>query len=167
MIDIEYEAARLRGLGTHDLQREFAERMGTPCRSGNRDYIISRLLWQAQATESGSLSDRVRALADNVSKGRGLRTQPPRDVQAVINAAIRAQKLGAASATPESDGPAVGDCIERLYKNRLIQVRVLQDGFEWEGTRYRSLTSVAKAVTGTNWNGWHFFGLRQGGKGGR
>jgi hypothetical protein len=167
MIDIASEIARLRGLGTHDLQREFGERMGTPCRSGNRDYIVSRLLWQAQATESGSLSERIRVLAGKVSKDRGLRTQPPRDVQAVITAAIQAQKLASAPAQAEPDGPAVGECIERLYKGRLIQVRVLQDGFECEGVRYRSLTSVAKAVTGTNWNGWHFFGLRQGRKEGR
>ena len=36
---------------------------------------------------------------------------------------------------------------------------VLDDGFEFEGKRYRSLTAVAKAATGSHWNGRHFFGL--------
>ena len=48
----------------------------------------------------------------------------------------------------------------RHYKGRDIVVRVLLDGgFEWEGTVYRSLSAVAKAVTGSHWNGVHFFGL--------
>jgi hypothetical protein len=38
-------------------------------------------------------------------------------------------------------------------------VRVLENGFEWNGVVYRSLSAVAKAVTGTHWNGKLFFGL--------
>jgi hypothetical protein len=39
-------------------------------------------------------------------------------------------------------------------------VEVVDGGFEWRGTRYRSLSAVAKAITGTNWNGRVFFGLK-------
>jgi len=39
-------------------------------------------------------------------------------------------------------------------------VTVVADGFEYEGRRYRSLSSVARAITGTQWNGPLFFGLR-------
>ena len=52
--------------------------------------------------------------------------------------------------------------IVRVYKGARIVVRVLggdAGGFEWGGKRYRSLTSIATAVTGTTWNGFHFFGL--------
>jgi hypothetical protein len=42
-------------------------------------------------------------------------------------------------------------------------VSVLASGFEFEGERYKSLTAVAKAVTGKHWNGYHFFGLRDNG----
>ena len=42
-------------------------------------------------------------------------------------------------------------------------VTVLADGFECHGQRYKSLTAVAKAVTGKHWNGYHFFGLRTNG----
>jgi hypothetical protein len=41
-----------------------------------------------------------------------------------------------------------------------VRVTVLDDGFEFEGRRYKSLTAVAKAATGKHWNGYHFFGLR-------
>ncbi len=39
-------------------------------------------------------------------------------------------------------------------------VTVLADGYEWQGRSYRSLSAVARAITGTRWNGWIFFGLK-------
>lgn len=36
---------------------------------------------------------------------------------------------------------------------------VLQDGFAWNGKRYTSLSTIAKTITGTSWNGWTFFGI--------
>jgi hypothetical protein len=50
--------------------------------------------------------------------------------------------------------------LKRDYKGRTLRVAVLAAGFEFEGERYKSLTAVAKAVTGKHWNGYHFFGLR-------
>jgi hypothetical protein len=56
-----------------------------------------------------------------------------------------------------------GTVLKREYKGQTIRVTVLTDGFEFEGERYKSLTGVAKAVTGKHWNGFHFFGLRNNG----
>ena len=57
-----------------------------------------------------------------------------------------------------------GTVLTRDYKDRRITVTVLDDGFEFEGERFRSLSAVARAVTGSHWNGFHFFGLpRKGG----
>ena len=55
--------------------------------------------------------------------------------------------------------PAVGSWITRQYQGREIAVRVLDDGFEFEGDRYRSLSAIAKRVTGSHWNGFLFFGI--------
>ena len=52
-----------------------------------------------------------------------------------------------------------GAVITREYKGREVRVTVLEEGFEHEGTVHRSLSAVAKAVTGAHWNGFHFFGL--------
>ena len=41
-------------------------------------------------------------------------------------------------------------------------MRVLEGGFEYDGTIYRSLSAIAREVTGTKWNGYLFFGLRAG-----
>jgi hypothetical protein len=39
---------------------------------------------------------------------------------------------------------------------------ILEDSFAWNGQTFGSLSQIAKAMTGTNWNGHRFFGLRQG-----
>ena len=48
--------------------------------------------------------------------------------------------------------PKPGDVLRRCYKGRAITVRVLESGFEYEGRRFRSLSAIAQAVTGTHWN---------------
>ena len=55
--------------------------------------------------------------------------------------------------------PPPGNWIERKYKGRTIRVLVISDGFEFEGERYRSLSAIAKAVTGSHINGFLFFRL--------
>ena len=65
--------------------------------------------------------------------------------------------------TQASNLPLAGACLRRPYKGRDIVVRVLPRGFEYEGAIYRTLSAVAKAVTGTHWNGYHFFNLKRNG----
>jgi len=58
-----------------------------------------------------------------------------------------------------------GTLLSRHYKGINIRVMVLDTGFEYNGEVYRSLTAVTRKVTGTRWNGYHFFGLlKEGGK---
>ena len=54
--------------------------------------------------------------------------------------------------------PPVGEEIAREYKGRKIVVKVRDAGFEYEGKLYRSLSAIAREVTGTKWNGFLFFG---------
>ena len=58
------------------------------------------------------------------------------------------------------DRPIAGTRLIREYQGVEHVVTVLQDGFEYEGGPYRSLSAIARAITGTRWNGWTFFGLR-------
>jgi hypothetical protein len=50
-----------------------------------------------------------------------------------------------------------GTLLTREYKGQTIQVMVLDNGFEYEGQVYRSLSRIAKLVTGSHWNGYGFF----------
>lgn len=55
--------------------------------------------------------------------------------------------------------PPPGNIVERQYKGKMIRVIVLQEGFEYEGRRYKSLTAIAKEVSGSHCNGFLFFRL--------
>jgi hypothetical protein len=59
-------------------------------------------------------------------------------------------------------GLKAGALLVREWKGRLERVMILEEGFAWNGQTFRSLSQIAKAMTGTNWNGHRFFGLRQG-----
>src|SRR5271166_1554662 len=62
--------------------------------------------------------------------------------------------------TREGVGLKSGALLVREWSGRLERVMVLDDGYAWNGCVYRSLSQVAKAITGTNWNGHRFFGLK-------
>ena len=53
--------------------------------------------------------------------------------------------------------PIPGAMIKKEYKGRPLEIKVLEKGFEYEGKIYRSLSAIAKAITGIHWNGYLFF----------
>lgn len=53
-----------------------------------------------------------------------------------------------------------GTCIIREWRGQTIEVVALDDGFEWQGRKFRSLSEIARVVTGAHWSGPRFFGLR-------
>src|SRR5271169_5205914 len=64
--------------------------------------------------------------------------------------------------TREGLGLKAGALLVREWNGRLERVMILEEGFAWNGQTFGSLSQIAKAMTGTNWNGHRFFGLRQG-----
>ena len=60
--------------------------------------------------------------------------------------------------------PPPGSTISRMFRGRTIVVTALEKGFEFGGRPYRSLTAIAREVSGVNWNGFSFFKLNQGEK---
>jgi hypothetical protein len=75
----------------------------------------------------------------------------------------------AASGTHKPPGPIslkAGTRLVREWRGVTHSVLVHADGFEWSGRRYRSLTIIAREITGAHWSGPRFFGLRRGGRSG-
>jgi len=81
----------------------------------------------------------------------------------------KGQKLDSSDARPfEARSPTTRDganlragaLLAREWKGKLERVLVLEKGFAWNGEIYVSLSQIAKAMTGTSWNGHRFFGLR-------
>ncbi len=64
------------------------------------------------------------------------------------------------AATKDGVNLKAGALLLREWHGALQRVMVLEKGFAWNGKTYRSLSQIAKAMTGTSWNGHRFFGLR-------
>ena len=58
--------------------------------------------------------------------------------------------------------PLPGTLLAREFQGRDIVVKVLDNGFEFDGRRYKSLSAIAQEVTGSKWNGFLFFGISDG-----
>lgn len=88
-------------------------------------------------------------------------------VDPAIEARIAAQAKALFSApgrpktkTKDYAEPMVGTRLVRSYKGIEYQVTVLADGFEYQGAKYRTLSKIATLITGANWSGPAFFGLK-------
>ena len=68
---------------------------------------------------------------------------------------------GAVIPLPELRATKPGTLLVREWEGALHRVMVLEQGFAWNGQTFDSLSKVAHAITGTNWNGPRFFGLRE------
>jgi hypothetical protein len=161
-LDIDKEVAQMRRMTVGELQQKFTEVCGEQPRSRNKQWLIKRLAWKLQAREYGGLSElalrRAAEIADTCDLS-DLRLTAPRESQATKSVPAPAF----APTALDKRLPMPGTLLTRNYKGRTICVKVLGDGFEHEGERFKSLSAVAKRVTGKHWNGYHFFGLsRQG-----
>jgi hypothetical protein len=111
-----------------------------------------------QANAYGGLSERALARARELANDADLRIMAPRQPKVAMDPALT---VTVTTKVQPSTALLPGTMLKRHYRGRDLHVTVLADGFEFEGQRYKSLTAVAKAVTGQHWNGFHFFGLRQ------
>lgn len=147
----------LHDLSVSQLRELYEELMGEECRSRHRKYLIRRIAWRMQANEEGGLSDLVLRRAEELAVDSDIRTTAPRDY-ILAHAQIASQAPGS-FVDWDPRLPPPGNWIERVYKRRKLRVLVLAEGFEFEGKRFRSLTSVAKEITGSHCNGFLFFRL--------
>ena len=160
-MNLKAELAELRRMTSPQLRNKYLEVFGEPSRSGNKDFLFKRVAWRLQSQAEGTLSERARKRAEELARDADIRTTMPRPPQTTPEAERRV--LPAPEATDDRM-PMPGAVLTRKYRGQTIEVTVLPKGFEWEGQVFRSLTAVAKAVTGSHWNGHLFFGLTKGAK---
>jgi hypothetical protein len=157
-LNLAKELATLERMTVSQLQQRYAEVFGETVRSRHRQYLIRRIAWRLQANAEGGLSERAQRRAEELATVADVRATPPKGG---VSGNPTARTSPATVATRSSDPrlPPVGAAITRDYRGRRIAVTIVADGFEYEGERYRSLTAVAKAITGSHINGFRFFGL--------
>lgn len=125
---------------------------GKPPRVRNVAWLRRQVAWKVQEREFGGLSDRAKARLDQLVARIDLPLQgakPPRT------------RPAASAARSTTNTPMVGTTLVREWHGQQVRVEVRDNGFEWNGTLYRSLSAIARAVTGANWNGRLWFGLTQ------
>ena len=123
-----------------ELQAQWRELFGKEAPPHNRAFLQSRLAYRIQELAYGGLKPetlrRLEALGEQLDGG---------------NIALRRIRM--------DDKPVTGTRLVRNYQGVEHTVSVRVDGYEWEGRPYKSLSAIARAITGTRWNGWTFFGI--------
>jgi Protein of unknown function (DUF2924) len=141
------------------LKKRYRELFGEESKSSNKQFLFRRIAWRLQANAEGDLSERARRRAGDIADDRDLRIRAPKEFVARPESGF-----GSIDRTrPPKDYrlPEPGTLLTRRLGDRQIVVKVLTDGFEYESRRYRSLSAIAREVTGTRWNGLLFFGLAE------
>jgi len=120
------------------LWRELYDREPPPY---NRPFLVKRLAYRIQELAFGGLSARAEA------KLKALVAEEDRRVKGKLP--LR-----------KSDRPISGTRLIRAWQGVEHTATVLDDGFEYQGRKYKSLSAIARAITGTRWSGPLFWGLR-------
>src|SRR5712664_4431669 len=138
---LETEIGQLPALSLLELRTRWKTLFGHSApKSLRRNFLARAVAYQMQVEAYGGLSvatkRRLREIADAVRNG---------DTNAM---------LGSSRIKP-------GTQMIRQWQNTTHKVTALAEGFEWNGRNYKSLSAVANAITGTNWNGLAFFGIKR------
>ena len=157
-LNMTREVAALKRMTVKELRGRYLDVFGETTRSGNKDFLWKRIAWRMQANAEGDLTERARRRAEDLANDADLRMRrPPEKSAPSVASATQAAKVDFGDRAGEL---MPGTVLTRPYKGRTITVTVLDSGFEHEGEVYRSLSAVAKAITGSHWNGNYFFGLK-------
>jgi hypothetical protein len=133
--------AALKTMPAPELRRQWQQLFDTAPPRYNRRFLESQLAYRLQELAYGGLKPavltRLETLGEQLDGG---------------NIAVRGRRA--------DERPISGTRLIREYQGVLHHVTVLQDGYEWQGRPYKSLSAIARAITGTRWNGLVFFGLK-------
>ena len=137
--------ARLKTTPTPELKKQWRDLFDSEPPPFSRCYLQSRIAYRIQELAYGGLKPqtirRLERLGEELDGGdKRMRS-------------IRADR----------DRPITGTRLLREWQGVEQVVTVTAGGFEWQGRPFKSLSAIARAITGTRWNGWVFFGLRRGG----
>jgi hypothetical protein len=133
--------AALKTMAMPDLKARWRELFETEPPPFNRRYLENRLAYRIQELAYGGLKPetlrRLQALGEQFADRNITRRRIRHDAM-----------------------PIAGTRLIREWQGVEHTVTVLRDGYEWEGRPFRSLSAIARAITGTRWNGLVFFGLK-------
>lgn len=135
------QLAALKGAPVGELKARWRQLFDREPPPYNRRFLESRLAYRIQELAYGGLKPatiaRLEALGETLDGGKVQRRK------------IRADRK-----------PIAGTRLIREWQGVEHTVVVTRDGYDYQGRPYKSLSAIARAITGTRWNGWVFFGLK-------
>jgi hypothetical protein len=159
-LDLSEELEGLKRLSTNELCERYAALYGQPVRTRHKAYLVRKVAWRIQALAEGDLSERARRRAAELANDADVRLMPPRPkTTPPPPEAAGGRRVVRAPVKADPRLPAPGTALVRRYKGQTYRVVVRDDGLEYAGTRYKTLTAVAEAITGQHLNGYRFFRL--------
>ena len=134
--------AALKAMSVNELKAEWQALYDAPAPNNSRNFLEGRLAYRIQELTYGGPDKQTRRLLDLLAD----------EVEGTLT---RKAQIA------DTRNPVVGTKLIREWDGIAHTVTVLREGFDWDGRRYKSLSAVARAITGTRWNGYRFFGLRE------
>lgn len=160
LAEVTRAIAELHTLKVVELKARLAARRGRPVATNNKAYLIRKLAWLIRDEAEGH--PRPRTLQELLARGDALLPERWRERLGPLHLSPAAVAGTPPATNPGRDPrlPAAGTTLARTFKGKTYRVLVHEADFEYAGQRYRSLSAIARAITGTPWNGLVFFGLR-------
>lgn len=155
MLNVEKELSKMEAMSVSELRELYESVFGEITTSRHKKCLIKRIIWRMQANLFGGLSDETKQKALDVADEADLRTYAPKPKASQGGNFTKTKKLVLGKTEI-----AYGTTLRRIYQGREIIVRIEESGIWYNGENYNSLSSVAREVTGTRWNGKIFFGLK-------
>ena len=140
------QLATLKTMSLEQLHEKWRDLYGGEPPGYKRQFLIKRLAYRIQALFYGGLSEAAKARLWHVARD---------DSAARVESRTSGVPQGQADILP-------GTRFVRIWKDRRYEVLAHENGFEYDGRMFRSLSAVAREITGTRWNGRLFFGLKKG-----
>jgi len=137
----------LRSMTVGQLREKYRDVFGEETKSGNKDWLWRRVAWRIQELEYGGLPERAKRRAAELANEADIRVRVPKDA------------FAGHSGEERKKAAPTGSVLTRKYKGRTYSVRVLENGFEYDGRIFKSLSAVARDITGSHWNGNLFFNI--------
>ena len=155
--NIKAEISSLFEMTVNELRSKFFGLLGFYTHSRNKDFLVRKISWKIQAKCFGDITADMRAKAYEIADFSRLRIRntivPKQHFNGYIGSAKKIELKR------DSRLPMDGSILSRNYRGKNIVVKVLNDSFEFDGREYSTLSGIARDITGTNWNGFKFFGL--------
>jgi len=139
------QVAELPTLSIAELAQRWQALMGTEVPHFNKDFLVKRLAYRLQELAYGGLPDQTkRRMRELLGEGEA-----------------ETGRRKSARRTQVEKSLMVGTRLTRQWHDRLYEVMVLSNGYEYAGHHYKTLSAVVKAITGQHASGPAFFGLKK------